>query len=71
MKPEAWGVVIAILGVASIIGAIYYLIRDNFKQASKINKLEHEIEKEKMRETLKDDHIDTVIDRVWKTISRK
>lgn len=62
MKPEAWGVVIAILGVVSIVGAVYYLVRDNFKQASKINKLEHEVEKEKARETLKDDHIDTVID---------
>lgn len=71
MSPESWGVVIAVLGVVSIITAIYYLIRDNFKQASKINKLEYEQDKHKAREDAKKDDLDTVADRIWKHLKRK
>ena len=71
MSPESWGVVIAVLGVVSIITAISYLIRDNFKQASKINKLEYEQDKQKVREDAKKDDLNTVADRIWKHLKRK
>jgi len=70
MKPEVWGIIIAVTSVVGLIAYIVNLLKDNVRKNSMINRFEHEADKEKLREESKAVDFDTVIERVRKRITR-
>lgn len=70
MKPEVWGVIIAISSVVGLIAYIVNLLKESVRKNSMINRFEHEKEKEQMREESAKLDFDTVVERVRKRITR-